>query len=261
MPRIKRWFPVSQDINSDPDVWVLRNKYGEKSLSIWLEILSIADRNDGELPGDFEQLIAGIASKCRTNRTRVRLVFDYARTSTWLELNSSRVGVQRESSKSTLNVERESSSGLRVAKYAKYHRTWELKGDREVSSPNLSEPNLTKPNLSKKKTKKILARAEGFDLFWKAYPRKIGHGKAKESWDKIRPSKELTEKILRAIETAKKSHQWTKERGQFIPYPATWLNQGRYDDEPESKSQGPIKSLAQITKEAEERSRRKREEK
>jgi len=49
MPRIRRWFPVSQDINSDPEVWIMRESIGEKALSIWLEFLSIADRNEGFL--------------------------------------------------------------------------------------------------------------------------------------------------------------------------------------------------------------------
>jgi hypothetical protein len=57
MPQIKRWFPVSHDINADPEVWAMRRQIGEKSLSIWLEMLSIADRNDSRLVGDYEQLV------------------------------------------------------------------------------------------------------------------------------------------------------------------------------------------------------------
>ena len=36
---------------------------------------------------------------------------------------------------------------------------------------------------------------------------------------------------LSALENQKKSEQWTKDRGQFIPNPATWLNQQRWLDE------------------------------
>jgi hypothetical protein len=28
------------------------------------------------------------------------------------------------------------------------------------------------------------------------------------------------------------SAEWTKDGGQFIPHPATWLNQKRWEDEP-----------------------------
>ena len=37
--------------------------------------------------------------------------------------------------------------------------------------------------------------------------------------------------IIRVIEQQKQSEQWKKEGGQFIPHPATWLNQGRWADE------------------------------
>jgi len=29
----------------------------------------------------------------------------------------------------------------------------------------------------------------------------------------------------------KKSNEWTENKGQFIPYPSTWLNQHRWEDE------------------------------
>lgn len=36
---------------------------------------------------------------------------------------------------------------------------------------------------------------------------------------------------MTAVERQKCSDQWTQNNGQFIPHPATWLNQGRWDDE------------------------------
>ena len=33
-----------------------------------------------------------------------------------------------------------------------------------------------------------------------------------------------------AIALAKQSHQWQKDNGDFIPLPATWLNQERWED-------------------------------
>ena len=37
--------------------------------------------------------------------------------------------------------------------------------------------------------------------------------------------------LLDAVEAQKRSPQWTRDGGQFIPYPATWLNQRRWEDE------------------------------
>lgn len=70
-----------------------------------------------------------------------------------------------------------------------------------------------------------------FTEFWAVYPKRAGKVAAEAAWLKLNPSKALQSKILAAIETAKKSRQWQREGGQYIPHPATWLNQRRWEDE------------------------------
>ena len=83
MPRIIRWFRVSHDINSDPEVWELTNTFGERALRVWLEILSIADRNSGQIPASRSPDLDGVlARKCRISRQTV------AKLWTWLEKRS-----------------------------------------------------------------------------------------------------------------------------------------------------------------------------
>ena len=36
--------------------------------------------------------------------------------------------------------------------------------------------------------------------------------------------------MLKAIEAQKRTPDWFKQEGQFIPYPATWLNGKRWED-------------------------------
>ena len=57
---------------------------------------------------------------------------------------------------------------------------------------------------------------------------------AERAWAKIRPGEELQAEILAALEQAKQSQDWQKEGGQYIPYPATWLNARGWEDELES---------------------------
>lgn len=70
---------------------------------------------------------------------------------------------------------------------------------------------------------------EQFETFWSIYPRKVGKQAAKKAFAKV-PKSELP-KLIPAVEAQKASRQWTRDGGQFVPYPATWLNQGRWDDE------------------------------
>jgi hypothetical protein len=71
-----------------------------------------------------------------------------------------------------------------------------------------------------------------FDSFWKMYPKKIGKKAALRAFQNARKSG-LPEihVVVSAIEKHRKSDQWRRDGGKFIPNPATWLNQGRWDDE------------------------------
>jgi hypothetical protein len=72
---------------------------------------------------------------------------------------------------------------------------------------------------------------EKFKAFWKAYPRNVGKGAAEKAFAKIKPSDKLLETMLNAIETQKKSADWQRDGGQYIPHPSTWLNQKRWEDD------------------------------
>lgn len=68
-----------------------------------------------------------------------------------------------------------------------------------------------------------------FDQFYAAYPRKCAAKVARASWDRIDSKHHPA--ILRAVLTFKKTEDWRKDGGKFIPYPATFLNQERWTDE------------------------------
>lgn len=70
-----------------------------------------------------------------------------------------------------------------------------------------------------------------FDLFWAAYPRKVAKDKALRAWRRLNPDPELFQAMSAALERAKASREWQKEGGAYIPYPATWLNGRRWEDE------------------------------
>ena len=72
------------------------------------------------------------------------------------------------------------------------------------------------------------ARESAFDHFWSAYPKKVGKEAARKAFAKV---KAPIDTLLAAIEKQKRSAQWNKDNGQYIPNPATWLNQGRWEDE------------------------------
>jgi hypothetical protein len=72
------------------------------------------------------------------------------------------------------------------------------------------------------------ASRSDFDLFWEAYPRKKGKGATKRALEKA-TKKAPIEIIMAGLKATKFS-----DDPQFIPYPATWLNEERWSDPPEA---------------------------
>ena len=70
-----------------------------------------------------------------------------------------------------------------------------------------------------------------FPLFWERYPKKLAKRDAEKAFAKIKPDEKLFNLILEKLELYKQSEAWLKDGGQFIPYPATWLNGRRWEDE------------------------------
>ena len=88
--------------------------------------------------------------------------------------------------------------------------------------------------------------AAAFDRFWGAYPRRQGKEAARKAWAKIRPDDALLAEMLAALERQRASDQWRRDGGQFIPYPATWLNGRRWEDEEAAPTEGKAQSYPAI---------------
>lgn len=70
-----------------------------------------------------------------------------------------------------------------------------------------------------------------FEAFWHAYPRKVGKTAAAKAWERAK-SKPDAQTIIAIIERQKTWPEWKKDGGQYIPHPSTWLNGGRWEDQP-----------------------------
>ena len=88
----------------------------------------------------------------------------------------------------------------------------------------------TKTNIEKEKglLRNPKEKESDFALFWKAYPKKVGKASAEKAFKKVTVSVDV---LTEAIEKQKKSASWQRDGGQYIPYPATWLNGKRWEDE------------------------------
>ncbi len=66
--------------------------------------------------------------------------------------------------------------------------------------------------------------------WWEHWPKKVQKEKALKAW-KAACRKVGPERLLAAVQQYAQSQQAQGDH-QFIPYPASWLNAGAYDDDP-----------------------------
>jgi len=82
------------------------------------------------------------------------------------------------------------------------------------------------------------ARDADFERFWNEYPKKVGKAAALKAFAKVTVPVSV---LIEAVRAQARSAQWTKDNGQYIPNPATWLNQGRWEDKlPEARGRNDV---------------------
>lgn len=84
-----------------------------------------------------------------------------------------------------------------------------------------------------------------FETWWEMYPKKRGKGAASKSFTKAKKRTPISA-IMRATEIQVQNWLQMKKEMQYIPNPTTWLNQSRWDDEPESEDESRLESESPI---------------
>lgn len=102
MPRIKRWFHVSHEINSDEEVWELTDRWKAWGLRVWLQLLSIADRNEGRIKGDLALISRSMSRLWDSNSRRynsewraneARIMLEWMQNKGWISIESDAIVV------------------------------------------------------------------------------------------------------------------------------------------------------------------------
>ena len=70
-----------------------------------------------------------------------------------------------------------------------------------------------------------------FFTFWQMYPKKVAKKDAEKAWKKLNPDEVLAAQIFDGLEKWIGSESWQRDGGRFIPYPASWLNGRRWEDD------------------------------
>lgn len=135
MPTITRWFRVTHDINSDPEIWELRERYTDRAALVWLECLSIADRNSGVIGPRSDQTVNQLASKCRTTRAKVFNIVEWCLDRGWIAIgqapDANPMPTRSRPDANPVSTRSAHDQYLRIANWRKYNKR---RGDDESLS-------------------------------------------------------------------------------------------------------------------------------
>jgi len=217
MARPKRnnadYFSHDSGMRDDPKIKALRNKFGITGYAVWcmmLEVLtnsdffkrSIDDIEIEILSADFG-IDADLFSDILSYMLRLRLL----QTGDNCEYLS-----QKLTDRLQPVVDKRRNSGIKGV---------------SVTESTQSKVKKTKPKETKVKKEGNKHLDDDFETFWSDYPRKIGKGKARSSYETAR-KKASHDEIMRGVFI---SPRLKGDDPQYLPHAATWLNQESWTDE------------------------------
>lgn len=112
---------------------------------------------------------------------------------------------------------------------------WHIYQAKETDNQPADQPT-TNQQLTTYKNIRIKEKiySSSFLAFWKAYPRKAGKDAAWRAWKKRNGDLPPEDELVAILEQHRQSPQWQDKK--YIPHPATWLIQGRWQDETEPEA-------------------------
>lgn len=118
------------------------------------------------------------------------------------------------------------------------NRTEQSRADSETEQSRKDSPAASRSTPAASSTPAAGADPPGFVEFYQAYPRHKARSAAVKAYASARRSGTEPAVIMRALEGAKSEWERKGTSPEFIPHPATWLNQKRWQDEPDKSLNG-----------------------
>lgn len=104
----------------------------------------------------------------------------------------------------------------------------------DVASDSRESPRLEQRNRGLTTTAAADASSkpdDRFNDFWALYPKKVKKEDARKAWTAVVRKKATPDHIIDALRRHVAMWRNTGQDAKYIPYPATWLRSGSYDDE------------------------------
>lgn len=227
-----KWFKHDANAHIDAKLKKVKHKYGIVGYGLYwycIELIAMGvDKNN--ITFELEEDSETVAMEWNLDQLKVQEIMEYFVHLNLFELNDGRVTcfklARRLDDTSSRNPEIRKLLGLIVEPEKEESEPLELRESPKTSDE--SQKDFDQIRLDKIR----LDIKDLFKVFWSTYPNKQGKAKAQKTWESKVKTVELANQIVKHVEIRKLSDpQWTKDRGEFIPLPTTFLNQERWEDE------------------------------
>lgn len=235
------WLKLKEDFFRDKKIKKLRNIAGGDTYTIiYLKMQLLSLKNEGLLffegvENTFEE---EIALELDENIDDVKMCVMYLLKNNLMEIgeNDNYIMLQTQES---IGSETDSTIRSRKSRKLKTEREKLLQcntpatkcnGDIDIELDKEIDIYTINNIYPAKKNEEAYKGIDLFEMFWEAYPKKRDKVSAERWFNKNKPTKELVELMISKIEEFKKTFQWQQNDGQYIPYPATWLNSKAWED-------------------------------
>jgi hypothetical protein len=231
-----QWFRFYSEALDDPKVQRLPGPL----FKTWVNLLCLASKHDGALPC-YEDCAFALRMDADTFTTHMLHLIECGLIDTgpdgtephnWQGRQkrsdnvTARVHKHREHKKQSETLPKRFSNALEKNRVEKIQNREEERITPPLTPPTPLRPAATPPDRPAKDDS-----LDGFDDFWRDWPKKEGKAAAVAAWKKQRPDPGERRLIRDAIPRQQAAKDWPRENWRYCPLPATWLNQRRWEDE------------------------------
>jgi hypothetical protein len=215
------WLKMSVNLPDKPEVWQIAGMLGIEADSVVGKLLRVwawfdAHTEDGNAVGVTYPLVDRVAGVTGFAEAMV--------LAGWLHQNGSVMTVPHFERHNGKTAKNRALTNERVAKHRKSN-------DQSNGGSNAGTVTKTVTREEKRREDIDTGGADLFERFYDAYPRKVGRDAARKAFAKRQVTEALLVTMLAAIKRQGLKDRCAKGESQYVPHPATWLNEGRWQDE------------------------------
>ena len=252
-----KWIKITTDLFEDEKIKMIDSlPESDAVLVIWLKLLTLAGKkNEGgsiafteKVPYSDEMLSTVFNRPLNT----VRLALKTFQQFEMIEISSDDfiyiTNWEKHQNIEGLDKIREQNRLRQQKRRSKMKQLQERNATSRDSNALDKEEDKDKDKEEEKKKKKNTYSAS-FEAWFQNYPKKKKKGDAYKAWNTFRPDEDLQKIMTDAVEQHKKTAEWKKDDGQYIPYPASWIRGRCWEDEIEIQEDIEYQSWDDLEKE------------